>query len=89
MNWVKAGAPHERDARGHIWIHGRAFAEWLDSKRRPRSRRSLSPEQGYCLRCNQTVQMENPRPRKIDGLTLLTGSCPNCGGKVNRGIKGG
>ncbi len=46
VGWAKAGAPHKRDARGHIWIHGRALAEWLDSQRRPRSRRLLLPEQG-------------------------------------------
>lgn len=85
VKWAREGAPHERDRRGHIWIHGRAFAEWLDSQRRPRSRRSLSPQQAYCLRCNQAVQIEDQRPRKVGRLTLLSGSCPRCGEKVNRG----
>jgi hypothetical protein len=25
-DWLKSGLPHERDAGGHIWINGQAFA---------------------------------------------------------------
>jgi hypothetical protein len=85
VRWAQLGAPHKRDRRGHVWIHGRLFASWVESHRGGRSRRKLQLDQAYCLRCNQVIVMEDPRPRKVGNMTLLGGKCPDCGSKVNRG----
>jgi hypothetical protein len=28
-DWLKAGAPHTKDAQGNLWINGQEFAGWL------------------------------------------------------------
>lgn len=43
------------------------------------------PVEGYCVRCRDTVEFENPMPvwtRR--GLPATRGECPNCGGTVFR-----
>jgi hypothetical protein len=45
----------------------------------------IEPVEGYCVRCRETVDFENPVPvwtRK--GLPATRGECPNCGGVVFR-----
>jgi hypothetical protein len=85
VRWTQRGAPHRRDRRGHLWIHGHLFASWVESQRRSRSRRRVSIDQAYCLHCNKLVNMHNPRPRRIGNMILLSARCPECGAKVNRG----
>ncbi len=43
------------------------------------------PIEGYCLRCKETIEIENPQPvwtRK--GMPATRGECPDCGGTVFR-----
>lgn len=43
------------------------------------------PIEGYCVRCKQSVDIENPQPvwtRK--GMPATRGECPDCGGTVFR-----
>jgi len=43
------------------------------------------PLEGYCVRCKQTVEIEDPRPvwtRR--GMPATRGECPDCGGTVFR-----
>ena len=43
------------------------------------------PLEAYCVRCRQTVEVENPQPvwtRK--GMPATRGECPDCGGTVFR-----
>jgi hypothetical protein len=43
------------------------------------------PVEGYCVRCRETVEFENPKPvwtRR--GLPATRGECPNCAGTVFR-----
>ena len=89
VRWAQNGAPHKRDGKGHIWIHGQLFASWIESQRKPRSRKEVPPDHGYCFRCNQIVKMEDIRKRRNANLILLTGTCTQCGGKVNRGSSDG
>lgn len=89
VRWTQNGAPFQRDQRGHIWIHGGLFASWVESQRRPRSRREIPPDHGFCFACDEIVRMEDIQERSIAKLTLLTGSCTQCGGKVNRGSSDG
>lgn len=85
-DWLDVGAPHDRDQRGHIWIHGREFARWIGEMRDPVKGRKLKDDEGYCMRCNQAVQMINVSIKAMQGkLILIRGTCPNCGCTINRG----
>ena len=45
----------------------------------------VEPVEGYCVRCRQSVELEDPMPvwtRK--GMPATRGECPNCGGTVFR-----
>lgn len=88
-DWFLRGAPHTRDARNHLWVHGRHFADWIEEQRKSRRRRAdrkLQEGEGYCLRCNQIVFMIDPVVRHIKGKLYHTkGRCPDCGCTINRG----
>lgn len=89
IRWAQHGAPHRRDGRGHIWIHGRLLASWIESRRKSVSRKEVPADHGYCFRCGGLVRMENIRRRPRANMILLSGKCPFCGGRVNRGSKDG
>ena len=89
IRWAQNGAPHKRDRKGHIYIHGQLFASWIESQRKARYRKHVPEDHGYCLSCNELVAMEGITQRRIANLILLTGTCPGCGGAVNRGSKNG
>jgi hypothetical protein len=89
IRWAKNGAPHRRDGKGHIWIHGQLFAHWIESQRKSRSRKGFPADHGYCFRCRKIVKMEAITERRNANLILLTGICAHCGGKVNRGSSDG
>lgn len=81
---VAAGCPHTRDDDGHIWINGQEFQRWAQA--RQGKRQPLKDGEAYCLRDNRPVQMMEPitvRPVKRH-LELVSGTCPICGGIVNR-----
>lgn len=85
-DWLSMGAPHTRDARGHLWINGIEFATWIKSQRKPQRTRKLERNQAYCLRCNQVVEMIDPKVFRIKGkLVHVRGKCPVCGCTINRG----
>jgi hypothetical protein len=85
-DWLYAGAPHTRDSRGHIWINGRQFADWVTSLRRPKRARKLGDDEAFCMRCNKAVQMTEVSTKPIQGkLILIRGKCPDCGCTINRG----
>lgn len=84
--WLKAGAPHFRDARGHIWIHGREFSEWVTGLRKPARERKLRDDEAFCMRCRQAVTLTDTSIKPMKGkLILIRGKCPNCGCTINRG----
>jgi hypothetical protein len=85
-DWLDAGAPHERDQKRHIWVHGRKFAAWVAEMREPVKRGKLQDDEAYCMRCNQAVRMSNASTKAMQGkLILIRGTCPNCGCTINRG----
>ncbi len=85
-NWLDAGAPHERDKRGHIFVNGQDFAAWVKEKKRTVKHRKLEADEGYCMHCNQVVQMLDTEIHRVsEKLSRKIGSCPECGGKVIRG----
>ena len=83
--WIDWGAPHQRDGRGNIWINGRELAMWLDKIRRPRRSRKLGKDEAYCLRCRKAVRLLNPQRQTKAHQIILSGTCPRCGGTINRG----
>ncbi len=89
-SFLPAGAPCEKDAKGNVWIVGDIFAKWaidcaLTNDRKP-AKVKLLPGQVYCLRCNQIVEIKNPRKSRPNarGVINLSGLCPVCAAKVNR-----
>lgn len=87
VRWARSGAPHQRDKKGHIWIHGRLFASWVESHRRSRSRRRLPPGKGYCLRCRRVTTIQDPERIPVGSMVRIEGTCEACGAKVRRGAK--
>jgi len=84
-DWLVAGAPHFRDQRNNLWIHGRDFADWVASRRRPVKKRKLRNGEAYCVRCNKSVVMKDISTHPMRGkLIMLRGKCPDCGCEINR-----
>jgi hypothetical protein len=83
-DWLSVGAPHIRDTRGHIWINGREFADWIANMRAPKRKRKLRDDEAFCMRCNRVVQMTEISTKPMQGK-LIRGKCPNCGCTINRG----
>jgi hypothetical protein len=81
-----AGAPHSYDKKGHIWIDGRDFADWVAGLRKPKRDRKLKDHEAFCVRCNLVVEMMNPTVNVVRGNLLIhKGKCPNCHRTINRG----
>ena len=86
-SYLPAGMPHTRDAQGNIWIHGPAFVSWArETISKKKSKRAALPaDHAWCLKCNQPVQLTNPKIKPVNRyLELLQSACPNCGTTVNR-----
>lgn len=88
-DWLAAGAPHQRDERGHIWIVGVEFAGWVQQIRHSRMMRPKMGEgEAYCFRCKKIVMLQKPVYLPIQGkLVHLSGECPYCGTTVKRGSR--
>ncbi len=84
-DWLKAGAPHQIDQRKHIWINGKVFAQWIQSRQRVKKAK-LAIDQAFCFRCNAVVTLSNPTQQPIKGkLIHIKGQCGQCGCTINRG----
>lgn len=87
--WAKKGMPYQRDARGHLWINGVEFADWVEVQRGLRRGPALGQDEAYCLPCKQAVKLINPT-RRVDGKrVLLQAVCPQCGARINKGVSYG
>jgi hypothetical protein len=85
-DWLVLGAPHLRDERGRVWVHGREFAAWVAGMRKQKRNRKLKDNEALCLRCNEIVKMLEPKTYQLRGkLTNTRGKCPQCGCTINRG----
>ena len=92
--YLPAGAPVTVDSQGKTWIHGTRFASWarevLATDRRGKLARTPSETQAWCMRCNQVVEIANPRRHATGqrpGVGIVSGRCPLCGAKVNRFVR--
>ncbi|MHB8135699.1 MAG: hypothetical protein ACYDH1_15935 [Anaerolineaceae bacterium] len=86
-SYLPAGAPHERDKLGSIWIHGPSFREWVLNQvgARQRTKHELQLNEAWCLTCNKPVAIQNQKERPVNRyLNLIYGYCPDCKTKVNR-----
>jgi hypothetical protein len=88
-DWLDIGLPHQRDERGHIWINGREFAEWVKASRRSSSSRRMADDEAYCFRCQRPVKLVKPNFTQRGKQMLLSSTCPNCGSTINRGSHNG
>jgi len=86
-DWLVNGAPHIKDAKGHVWVHGRDFSSWVASVRKPKQKqRTMKDNEGYCMHCKTTVEMLSVSTRHIRGkLTMTHGTCSQCGRSIHRG----
>jgi ribosomal protein S27AE len=86
--WIKKGLPVSRDSRGHLWINGQALFAWIKSRKSKRSKPGMKPGEAFCLRCRKVVLMASHEVRVLRGKqAIMSGLCPDCGGKINRGIR--
>lgn len=86
-DWLSNGAPHIKDATGRIWIHGREFADWVNSVKKTGSKQNTMKEnEGYCMHCKSSVEMLATSTQHIRGkLTMTRGTCSQCGRTIHRG----
>jgi len=88
-DWVRIGVPHQRDGRGHIWINGVEFAQWVEVQRGLRRGPSLGTGEAYCFCCRQVVRLVEPKSVASGKKILLQADCPQCGGRINKGVSHG
>jgi hypothetical protein len=89
-DWTDAGAPHEHDSRGYIWVVGTEFAQWVEQVRLQKKKASgnikLGDTEAYCMRCKKPVDLNSPVIVSGTGKQFfIKGICPHCGCKINRG----
>jgi hypothetical protein len=85
-DWLKLGAPHQRDSCKHIWINGKEFANWVDNNRkRKATSHKLLDNEAYCFHCKQAVNLVNSETIPGKGRQFyIKGSCPTCATKICR-----
>jgi DNA-directed RNA polymerase subunit RPC12/RpoP len=45
----------------------------------------LPADHAWCMKCNQSVELINPKIKTVNRyLELLQATCPHCGNKINR-----
>ena len=87
-SWMQNGLPHQSDQKNRIWINGRKCNAWIDEIRQPQKRKKiLKANQAYCFRCRQRVNIVQPKEVFENNNRRLTGTCPQCGCTVNKGVK--
>lgn len=86
-DWLANGAPHFKDSKGHVWVHGKEFSKWVDSVRKPgKKQKRMKDNEGFCMHCKTTVEMLAISTRHIRGkLTMTRGTCSQCGRIIHRG----
>lgn len=85
-SYLPAGMPHTRDAAG-VWIPGPAFVAWAREtiSKKKNQRAGLPPDHAWCMTCNKSVRLINPKVKVINRyIELLQSPCPSCRTIVNR-----
>ena len=81
--WLRAGAPHERDEAGEVWLMGTEVAAWLEAMG-DRPKVVLGPGEAFCLHCQAAVAIVEEEREATGGAVLVRGRCARCGGRVAR-----
>jgi len=84
--WIKKDLPYERDARGHLWINGIAFAVWVKQGHTAKPKPGLAQDEAYCFKCRRPVKLSHPQQLHKAKLIVLRGTCPNCSRPIHRGV---
>lgn len=85
-SYLVAGLPHTRDHKG-IWIYGPAFVAWAKETitKHRRIRSGLPDHQAWCMKCNQAVEMIEPKVKYTNRyIEIVQSKCPRCERLVNR-----
>ena len=86
--WIKNGLPYMRDNQNHIWIVGSECAIWIEAMRKAGLKKTtLTDGEAFCFRCQKPVEIQNQHTQSVSGQFLLSGNCPLCGCKVNKGVR--
>lgn len=82
---IPAGMPFREDESGRFWMHGPEVACWIRemSVRLP----VLAEDEGFCVRCQLAVPQTDCTYVRCGRFTHRQSICPECGAKVNRGVK--
>jgi hypothetical protein len=83
--WLDRGLPHQRDGRGHIWIDGRRFADWVKALHESKPGKIMGDDEAYCVRCRRPVKWLDPIRDQRGKQVWWRGVCPKCGGAICRG----
>lgn len=75
MRLVSAGAPARKDSKGHYWIHGDTFREWLEkaAPKNDKDKNHFADNEAWCVTCKKAVfYVEHRRKGHIS-----YGKCPD------------
>lgn len=84
-HYVGIGCPHTRDEAGHVWINGREFRRWAEAYNNT-NRQPLDDGKAYCMHCNRAQAVIGPITIRTvrRGIEMVSGTCAECGARVNR-----
>jgi hypothetical protein len=86
--WVRNGLPHTRDNQNHIWVIGSECTAWIETMRKANLNKiPLSDGEAFCFRCRKPVEIQDPQTKAVSGRLLLSGKCPICDCRVNKGVR--
>ncbi len=78
--YLSLGCPCVREL-GHVWINGKAFAEWYEATY---PKQMLLEDEAFCLTCKKPVKMDEPLKKKTGRLNYWVCKCPGCGRRLSR-----
>ena len=89
MRLISAGAPARKDTKGHFWIHGETFAQWLEkvAPKNQKAKTIFADNECFCMGCQNVTSFTETNRRRH----MVFGVCPS-GHKITRFIsikKGG
>lgn len=88
IQWIKNGLPHTRDKQNHIWVVGKDCEIWIERMRKASLKKTpLADEEAFCFRCRKSVVIQDRHIQSFQGRYLLSGKCPECSCRVNKGVR--
>ena len=74
LQLIYAGAPARKDSRGHYWIHGTKFVQWLHdvAPKNGRDRNTFSDNECWCASCRSMIVYKESRRQGL----VSYGECP-------------